>query len=87
VGDLDRRQPVPQEGSKLGHFLRTLNWRPSALRNVSHHYDVGNDFYRLFLDEDLQYSCGYFADLDARSSRPSSPRRPTSPPSSGSSRA
>ena len=31
-----------------------------ARRNVAHHYDIGNDLYRLFLDEDLQYSCGYF---------------------------
>jgi cyclopropane-fatty-acyl-phospholipid synthase len=31
-------------------------------RATSHHYDVGNDFYRLFLDTDLQYSCGYFTD-------------------------
>ena len=30
--------------------------------NVAHHYDVGNDLYRLFLDEDLQYSCAYFTD-------------------------
>ena len=30
-------------------------------RNVAHHYDLGNDFYRLWLDADLQYSCGYFA--------------------------
>jgi cyclopropane-fatty-acyl-phospholipid synthase len=29
-------------------------------RNVAHHYDLGNDLYRLFLDEDLQYSCAYF---------------------------
>jgi cyclopropane-fatty-acyl-phospholipid synthase len=43
-------------------MLRTLNWKPAALRNVSHHYDVGNDFYQLFLDPDLQYSCGYFTD-------------------------
>jgi len=27
-----------------------------------HHYDLGNDFYRLFLDEGLQYSCAYFID-------------------------
>ena len=62
----DAKGPNPflKKGSKLGHFLRTLNWKPSASRNVTHHYDVGNDFYRLFLDEDLQYSCGYFADLD-----------------------
>jgi len=30
--------------------------------NVAHHYDIGNDLYRLFLDEDLQYSCAYFTD-------------------------
>lgn len=29
-------------------------------RVVQHHYDVGNDFYRLFLDDDLVYSCAYF---------------------------
>lgn len=51
-----------KKGSKLSHALRTLNWRPASLKNVSHHYDVGNDFYRLFLDADLQYSCGYFTD-------------------------
>lgn len=27
---------------------------------VSSHYDIGNDFYRLWLDETLSYSCGYF---------------------------
>src|SRR5689334_22951222 len=30
--------------------------------NVAHHYDVGNDLYRLFLDPDLQYSCAYYTD-------------------------
>src|SRR5688572_28015204 len=27
---------------------------------VRHHYDVGNDFYQLFLDERMVYSCAYF---------------------------
>jgi cyclopropane-fatty-acyl-phospholipid synthase len=31
---------------------------------VRHHYDVGNDLYRRFLDRDLVYSCAYFADED-----------------------
>jgi cyclopropane-fatty-acyl-phospholipid synthase len=31
-----------------------------AQRNVAHHYDLGNAFYRLFLDEGMQYSCAYF---------------------------
>ena len=27
---------------------------------IAHHYDVGNDFYRLFLGDTMTYSCGYF---------------------------
>ncbi|WP_346893724.1 cyclopropane-fatty-acyl-phospholipid synthase family protein [uncultured Roseibium sp.] len=38
-------------------------------RFIGFHYDVGNDFYRLFLDPEMQYSCAYFptedTDLDA----------------------
>ncbi|HYE26985.1 MAG TPA: cyclopropane-fatty-acyl-phospholipid synthase family protein [Allosphingosinicella sp.] len=55
--------PFLKKGGKLRHRLSQLNWRKQARRNVAHHYDVGNDFYRLFLDADLQYSCGYFRDL------------------------
>ncbi len=32
-----------------------------AQRNVAHHYDLSAELYRLFLDRDLQYSCGYFS--------------------------
>lgn len=35
-----------------------------ARRNVAHHYDLKSDFFRLFLDEDMQYSCAYFAQPD-----------------------
>lgn len=28
--------------------------------NVVHHYDIGNDFYKLWLDKTMTYSCGYF---------------------------
>ncbi|HEX6375842.1 MAG TPA: cyclopropane-fatty-acyl-phospholipid synthase family protein [Allosphingosinicella sp.] len=52
-----------KKGGKLRHRLGQFNWRKRARQNVAHHYDVGNDFYRLFLDADLQYSCGYFRDL------------------------
>jgi cyclopropane-fatty-acyl-phospholipid synthase len=30
---------------------------------IEHHYDISNDFYRLFLDERMVYSCGYFTDF------------------------
>ncbi len=35
-----------------------------AQKNVAHHYDIGNDFYRLFLDKGMQYSCAYFTSDD-----------------------
>src|SRR6185312_7582886 len=35
-----------------------------AQKNVAHHYDIGNDFYKLFLDKGMQYSCAYFVNDD-----------------------
>jgi cyclopropane-fatty-acyl-phospholipid synthase len=29
-------------------------------KDIQHHYDLGNDFYRLWLDETMSYSCAYF---------------------------
>lgn len=40
------------------------NSTANSRKNVSHHYDLSNDFYRLFLDEDMQYSCAYWPNLD-----------------------
>lgn len=37
------------------------NTRRAARRHVAHHYDLSDALYRLFLDEDRQYSCAYFA--------------------------
>lgn len=38
-----------------------INRSARSKRNVAHHYDVGNDLYRLFLDtEHMQYSCAYW---------------------------
>lgn len=31
-----------------------------AQQNVAHHYDLGNEFYKLFLDKNMLYSCAYF---------------------------
>ncbi|WEK39212.1 MAG: cyclopropane-fatty-acyl-phospholipid synthase [Candidatus Brevundimonas colombiensis] len=36
------------------------NRRRQSRRNVAHHYDLDDRLYRLFLDEDRQYSCAYF---------------------------
>ena len=32
----------------------------AARENVHHHYDIGNDFYRLWLDDEMVYTCAYF---------------------------
>ncbi|MDB5693064.1 MAG: class SAM-dependent methyltransferase [Alphaproteobacteria bacterium] len=43
-------------------WRQARNFEARSKRNVAHHYDVGNALYRLFLDEDMQYSCAYFTD-------------------------
>jgi len=43
----------------LAHWLHR-NTRAGSRRNISAHYDLGNDFFRLFLDETLMYSCALF---------------------------
>ena len=40
--------------------LGSINRRRQSRANVKHHYDIGNDLYRLFLDGDMQYSCAYW---------------------------
>jgi cyclopropane-fatty-acyl-phospholipid synthase len=49
----------------LWHRLRHLvpeNTRSGARRNISNHYDLGNDLFAAFLDERMMYSCAYFPD-------------------------
>ncbi len=41
-------------------FWRRYIARETAQRNVAHHYDLDEKLFRLFLDDDLQYSCAYF---------------------------
>ncbi|MBV9891774.1 MAG: class I SAM-dependent methyltransferase [Rhizobacter sp.] len=36
------------------------NTRPGSRRNIAAHYDVGNDFFELFLDPTMMYSCAFF---------------------------
>ncbi len=51
----------------ISHVLRRFqqnNKIGNAQRNVAHHYDLGNAFYKLFLDDDMQYSCAFFETED-----------------------
>jgi len=40
------------------------NDESAAKQNVHHHYDLGNDFYRLWLDREMVYTCAYFPTAD-----------------------
>ena len=44
---------------RLYHYLRR-NTKQGSRENITAHYDLGNDFYQLFLDETMTYSCGIF---------------------------
>ncbi|MEM7729341.1 MAG: cyclopropane-fatty-acyl-phospholipid synthase family protein [Pseudomonadota bacterium] len=44
--------------------LMQRNVREASSKNVEAHYDLSNDLYRLFLDEDMQYSCAYWPEGD-----------------------
>ncbi|WP_417451320.1 class I SAM-dependent methyltransferase [Kordiimonas sp.] len=48
---------------KVGHF-RNRNTRLGSRRNISFHYDLGNDFYQLWLDPSMTYSAALFTDKD-----------------------
>ena len=49
----------------LDVFGQLRHWRGNPLDrardNIYHHYDIGNEFYRLWLDDEMVYTCAYFA--------------------------
>lgn len=53
--------------SKLYEYLNHRRSHSNTLnrtrKNIHHHYDIGNEFYQLWLDRDaMQYTCAYFPD-------------------------
>lgn len=46
--------------NRTHHLLRPNN-RATARRNIAEHYDLGNDFYELWLDRTMTYSSGLFS--------------------------
>lgn len=51
---------VPGRLASLARFFPSRRSRAENARDVCYHYDVSNDFYRLWLDENMVYSCAYF---------------------------
>jgi len=62
------RPEVSTLGAWAQHLRRSVTDAPviratgpkAARANVAHHYDLDERLYRLFLDEDMQYSCAYY---------------------------
>ena len=51
-------------GRRVAHWLNR-NSRQGSRRNISAHYDLGNEFFALFLDPTMNYSCGIFESAEA----------------------
>jgi len=47
-----------------GSLRQPRNTVGAARANVHHHYDLGNEFYRLWLDREMVYTCAYFPTAD-----------------------
>ena len=54
------RPPAPPPEEVRRHRLGALHSKARDAASVSHHYDVGNEFYRLVLGESMVYSCAYW---------------------------
>tara|TARA_R110002049_G_scaffold210137_7_gene381009 strand:- start:1566 stop:2801 length:1236 start_codon:yes stop_codon:yes gene_type:complete len=58
-----KRNPLVSFGDfayRFYWFFNQFNPKSRSLKNVAHHYDLSDDFYDLFLDENRQYSCAYY---------------------------
>lgn len=62
--ELDTDGMIPR---RLVESLKRLRNRSLRLarENIHHHYDIGNDFYRLWLDDDMVYTCAYYPSVGA----------------------
>jgi cyclopropane-fatty-acyl-phospholipid synthase len=69
-GDLVAVNEVVFRALQHGGYAATLPWwrlsragghgLRASRHNIHHHYDIGNDFYRLWLDRQMLYTCAYF---------------------------
>lgn len=60
---MDRQQKSTTRLLNIANGYYRLRGNPidRAKDNIHHHYDIGNDFYRLWLDEEMAYTCAYYA--------------------------
>ena len=65
----DSMRKSPRSGTAVDigghqHHRRPARNTADSRQSVHHHYDIGNEFYRLWLDDQLVYTCAYFAQPD-----------------------
>ena len=67
LGDrpLQARGPLRMAAQKLLAKVDSINLRSKARKNAEHTYNLTRRLYELFLDEDRQYTMGYYRDVDA----------------------
>lgn len=59
-----KRAPLRKMRERLGHWFNR-NSRSGSRRNIQYHYDLGNDFYALWLDPSMTYSAALFDRAEA----------------------
>jgi cyclopropane-fatty-acyl-phospholipid synthase len=64
LGQVARAKGVWRSVNRLAHLLRR-NSKARARANIAFHYDLGNDFYRAWLDPGMTYSSAIFAPGDS----------------------
>ncbi|MBS0205519.1 MAG: class I SAM-dependent methyltransferase [Planctomycetes bacterium] len=62
---LARARAAEVHQPRTTRFTRSSHSLTKSKSSVHHHYDLGNDFYRLWLDERMVYTCAYYPRPDA----------------------
>lgn len=67
--EIYRSWPLYSQGKLVKKLLAKFqgtrrNSISDSQRNIRHHYDIGNDFYKIWLDERMLYTCAYFPEPD-----------------------
>ena len=57
----NNKESFLKKSAKYQHLIKKIkNSIKRSKDNIEFHYDIGNDFYKLWLDGTMSYSCGYF---------------------------
>ncbi|WPC41946.1 cyclopropane-fatty-acyl-phospholipid synthase family protein [Clostridium sp. JS66] len=61
----NNKESFLSNGNKYMDLIKRMsNTIKNSKEYIQHHYDIGNDFYKLWLDSTMTYSCGYFKSND-----------------------